>query len=157
MVEISSGDISEMVFKRVIQKDSGSISLDGDMLNVLVELNGKVSAGDVARKIGMSGETMWKVFTRLLNLGLIESVQGAVPLLSSDFFHYLHAELSMAVGPLAEILVEDAVEDMGMTPGAFPRHRAAELVDALARQIPREEKRIVFQHAMLKRIREGRL
>ena len=89
----SSGDTSEMVFRRVIRKDSGSISLDGDMLNVLVELNGKASAGDVARKIGMSRDAVRQVITRLLNLGLIETVQGAVPLLSSDFFHYLHREM----------------------------------------------------------------
>lgn len=155
-MDILSGDISVAVFRRVMRKDLGRISLDGDMLNVLVELNGKASTAEVARKTGMSDDAMRRVIRHLLELGLIEAVPGSAPLLSSDFFHYLLAELSMAVGPLAEILVEDAVLDTGMTMGAFPRNRAAELIDVLARQVPREEKRMAFQQAMLKRIREGR-
>ncbi len=39
----------------------------------------------------------------------------------------------------------------------IPCHRAAELVDLLARQIPRKEKRIAFQEAMLKKIKEIQL
>ena len=153
----SSGDITAMVFKRVLSNDLGKISLDSRMLGVLIELDGKKSAGEIANRAGIDGARLHAIIRYLLEQGLIEPVEGAVPLITRDFFHYLNAELSMAVGPLAEILIEDAVEDMGFTATGFPRHRAAELIDLLARQVPREEKRIVFQQAMLKRIHEGKL
>jgi hypothetical protein len=35
-----------------------------------------------------------------------------------------------------------------------PRHRAAELVDRLSRQIQRHEKKIAFQQALVKKINE---
>ncbi|MBW1785311.1 MAG: MarR family transcriptional regulator [Deltaproteobacteria bacterium] len=153
----SSGDISAMVFKRVIRNDLGKITIDSRVLGVLVELDGKKSAGEIAKRVGIDDAGLQAIIRYLLEQGLIEPVEGAVPLLTRDFFHYLNAELSMAVGPLAEILIEDAVEDMGFTLTGFPRHRAAELIDSLARQVPREEKRIEFQQAMLRRIHEGKL
>jgi hypothetical protein len=153
----SPNDIATMVFKSVVRDDLGTISMDSRMLGVLVELDGKKSAGEVARKIGLDAAGLQAVIRYFLEKGLIEPVEGTAPLLTRDFFHYLNAELSMAVGPLAEILIEDAAEDMGFTLTGFPRHRAAELVDSLARQVPREEKRIEFQQAMLKRIHEGKL
>jgi hypothetical protein len=67
---------------------------------------------------------------------------------------YLKAQLSVATGPIAEVLIEDATEDLGARPSEIPRHQVAELIDILSRQIPREEKRVAFQQAMLEKIKE---
>ena len=44
--------------------------------------------------------------------------------------------------------------DLGYAPERFPTHRAAELVDLLARQIRREEKMTLFKQNMVNMIRE---
>jgi hypothetical protein len=153
----SANDVSALVFRRVVRDDLGKISLDSRMLGFLVELDGKKSVGEIGRLAGIGPEGLRSTIRYLLERGLIEPAGGAMPVLSRDFFHYLNAELAMAVGPLAEILIEDAVEDMGFALTDFPRHRAAELIDSLARQVPRENRRIEFQQAMLKRIHQGKL
>ncbi|GAI97457.1 unnamed protein product [marine sediment metagenome] len=58
------------------------------------------------------------------------------------------------MGPIADVLIEEAVTDLDHSKGEFPRHRAAELVNLLASEIRREEKRIVFQQNMVKKIKE---
>ena len=62
--------------------------------------------------------------------------------------------MSLSLGPIADVLIEEAVTDLDHSKREFPRHRAAELVNLLAREIRREEKRIVLQQNMVKKIKE---
>jgi hypothetical protein len=153
-MDISSGDIFPFVFKRIVRKDLGEFSLDGNMLSVLMELNGTRNLGEIAKKSGLSMGVMRNLISRLLELKLIEPVDGAVSMLDDDFFGYLHGQLSLAIGPIAEVLIEDAVSDLGHQLALFPSHRAAELVDLLAREIQREEKMGIFKQNMVNKIRE---
>lgn len=153
-MDISSDDLYIMVFRRVISDDLGEFSLNSQMLSVLVELNGRKSIGEIGSRVGLNMGTMREVISGLIQLKLIEPIEGAIHMLDRDFFAYLNAQLSLAIGPLAEVLIEDAVSDLGHNPSKFPIHRAAELVDMLAHQIRREEKRIIFQRAMLEKIKE---
>jgi len=110
-MDISSGDISVMVFRRVIRKDEAEFPVDSRMLSVLMEMDG--------------GQN-----------------------------EFLSQQLHLAVGPIAEVLIEDAVADLGYSLYQFPSHRAAELVELLARQIQRQEKRTAFEQAMVKKLRD---
>ena len=153
-MNILSGDISAMVFRRAVGNDLGEFSLDGQMLRVLMELDGSRDVRSVARAVGMNIATVKDALSRLLTLNLVVQAEEAVPMLNTEFMNYLKEQLSFATGPIAELLIEDAVEDMGLKLEKIPRHRAAELTDLLARQIPREEKKTQFQQAMLERIKE---
>jgi hypothetical protein len=153
-MDISSGDISAMVFKRVLRDDLGEFSLDGQMLGILMELNGTASVGEIANKSGLNMGAMREIISKLMQLQLIEPVEAAVSMLDGDFFDYLRAELALAVGPISEVLIEDAVADLGHSLSQFPKHRAAELIDLIDRQIQREEKRITFKQNMVQKIRE---
>jgi hypothetical protein len=44
MTTVFSGDISRMVLKRSLRADQGEVSLDSQMLQVLMELDGKKSS-----------------------------------------------------------------------------------------------------------------
>ena len=70
-----------------------------------------------------------------LELELIEPTEQAVSVLDGDFFGYLNDQLTRAVGPIASVLIEDSVADLGHSMSRFPSHRAAELVNLLDRQI----------------------
>ena len=41
-------------------------------------------------------------------------------MLDEDFFEYLQAQLSLALGPIAEVLIEDALNDLGHQHTQFP-------------------------------------
>jgi hypothetical protein len=154
-MDILSGDISVLVFKRVLKGDIGEFSLDSQMLKVLMELDGKKNLGAIAGALNMNLKTIRDAVGRLQRLQLVEMVQKETPMMGKDFFDFLSGQLSIAMGPIAEVLIEDELQEMGLDPVNIPRHRAAELVDLLARQIPREEKRIEFQQALLKKIKQS--
>ncbi|MBN2244840.1 MAG: hypothetical protein JW755_03240 [Candidatus Aminicenantes bacterium] len=153
-MDILSGDIFSLVFRRIQKRDMGEYSLTGQMLTLLMHLDGKKDIKTIAKSSGMDMNNMRVTLSKLLALDLIEPVAEAVPMLNADFVKYLEAQLSLATGPIAGILIEDAVEALGVGLRNIPRHRAAELTDMLARQIPREEKKIAFQQAMIKKIKE---
>jgi len=153
-MDVMSGDLSALVFKRVPAQNLGEFSLDGQMLSILMEVDGRQSMGAIARKLGLSSGAIRPVVSKLLELSLIEADENALSILDGSFLKYLKEELALAVGPIAEVLIEDAAADLGYTPERFPAHRAAELVDLLARQIRREEKMTLFKQNMVDMIRE---
>jgi len=153
-MDISSSDISAMVFGRVSRDDVGEFSLDGHMLSVLMELDGKKNISEIAKKTGLNMGVMRSTVSRLLELKLIEPFEEAVSLLGRDFFNNLDEQLSLAIGPIARVLIEDAVLDLGHSLSKFPSYRAAELVDILAREIQKEDKRVQFQRVMVEKIKE---
>ena len=153
-MDVTSGDLSALVFKRVPAQNLGEFSLDGRMLSVLMEVDGRQSVGAIAQKLGMTLGAIRPVVSGLLDLKLIEAGEWSLSVLDAEFLDHLKGRLALAVGPIAEVLIEDAAGDLGYTPERFPTHRAAELVDLLARQIRREEKMAEFKQEMVNMIRE---
>ncbi len=153
-MDVMSGDLSALVFKRVPAQNLGEFSLDGRMLSMLMEIDGRQSAGAIAKKLGMTLGEIRPVVSGLLQLKLIEAGEGSLAVLDAEFLEALKSRFALAVGPIAEVLIEDAAEDLGYTPNRFPSHRAAELVDLLARQIRREDKMTEFKRHMVGMIRE---
>ena len=82
-MDLSSGDISTLVFKPVVRDDLGNFSLDGHMLSVLMALNGKRTLGQVAQQAGLNMATMRDATSKLVGLKLIESVESCL-LYTSD-------------------------------------------------------------------------
>ena len=148
-MDISSGNILALVFRRVVKENIGEISLDSSMLRVLMELDGKRNLSEIAKKTKVNMSEIRKVVSKLLQLKLVEPVQVTVPVLDEDFFEYLQAKLSLALGPIAEVIIEDALNDLGHKRSQFPSHRAAELVDLVAREIQRDEKKGPFKQDMV--------
>ena len=124
------------------------------MLHVLMELDGKRNLSEIAKKTKVNMSEIRKVVSKLLKLKLVEPVEVTVPVLDEDFFEYLQAKLSLALGPIAEVIIEDALNDLGHKRSQFPSHRAAELVDLVAREIQREEKTGPFKQDMVNKIKE---
>ena len=149
-----SGDISSMIFKRLVRNDSGDFSLDRPTLFVLVELDGKTTLGALGAKLGLTMGSLRELITNLLRLGLIEKVEKDIVPVDHEFFRYLLDQFALAVGPIAGVLIEDEVQGFGHDVAAFPSYLARELVDKLAVEIRREEKKSIFIKNMVTRIRE---
>jgi hypothetical protein len=124
------------------------------MLSVFMELDGKTPLGSVAQKVGLTMSTMRQVIAKLMQNGLVQKVEQGIATLDKDFFDYLVVHLSYAVGPIAQVLIEEEVAGLGYKLARFPGHRVAELVDNLAREIRREDKKDVFLKSMAVKIRE---
>ena len=153
-MDFSSSELSAMVFKRIVRKDIGEFPLDHQMLSVFMELDGKAPLGTVARKTGLNMSSMREIIARLMKNGLVEQEEQKITTLDREFFEFLMAQLSLAVGPIAQVLIEDEVENLGYELSRFPGHRVTELIERLAQEIRREEKKDVFLKLMAAKIRE---
>jgi hypothetical protein len=99
---------------------------------------------------------MREIIAKFLQNGLVEKVDKETVTLDKDFFDYLVGQLSLAVGPIAQVLIEDEIHKLGHETSRFPGQRVAELVHNLAREIRRKEKKDVFLKMMATKIREKR-
>jgi len=153
-MEKLAGDISNMVFGPVSRDDIGEFSLDGQMLKVLVEMDGQTHVAGLARRLNMDLASIRTIISKLIGLGLAERSEGTMPILDEEFLGFLTAQLSHATGPIAEALLEDVAAEMGMDIKKLPYHRAAELVDYLSREIPDEDRKLSFKQVMLQKLRE---
>ncbi len=153
-MNFSSDELSTMVFRRVVRDDLGEFSLDSQMLSMLMELDGKRNLGVICQNIGIDLNASQTIINRLVELKLIETARADRRILDNSFFQYLKEQLILAIGPVAEIFIEDAVADLGYDLSNFPSDQAAELVDLLSREIQRDEKLAAFKRNMVNKIRE---
>lgn len=149
-----SGDVSSLIFKGSVKGDLDQFSLDSQMLNVLMALDGRKNLAMVSRAVNMDMADLKVVLSRLLKIRLIEKVEKTDPVLNEEFVAFLKKQLSLALGPIAEFLIEDEVRELGVDLDKIPVPRAAELINILARQVPRKEKRVMFQQAMAAKLKE---
>lgn len=149
-----SDDVSRSIFKRSFKDDIGEVALNGRMLKVFLELDGKKNIDRLSQMLPMDIDTLEEIITKLHKLRLVEKVMSAPPVLNDDFLDFLKKQLSLAMGPIAEFLVEDEVLEFSHNTNEIPFEHAPELVDLLARQIHREEKRITFQQVMVKKLND---
>jgi hypothetical protein len=151
-LDILAGDISPLIFQLSVKNEPGEVILDKEMLAVIRELDGKKTIGMVAKNMSFELEKLKGIIAKLLTNGIIALVRQSMVMMKEDFFVYLTDELSLATGPMAEVLIEEALANLGYHPSNFPKHRVQELIDLLAPRIFREEKRAIFKQNLYKKI-----
>jgi Mn-dependent DtxR family transcriptional regulator len=155
-MDFASSEMSATVFKRIVRDDIGKFALDRQMLAVFMELDGKAPLSRVAQRTGLNMSTMREIIAKLMQNGLVAKVDKEIVVLDKDFIAYMIAHLALAVGPVAQVLIEDEIHHLGHQVSRFPGHRVAELVDNLAREIRRKEKKDMFLKMMAVKIKEKR-
>ncbi|HYA03342.1 MAG TPA: hypothetical protein VEI04_09530 [Syntrophobacteria bacterium] len=151
-MDLSTRELPGLFFRKVIRDDMGRVSLDRPMVRLLLAIDENKPIGKIAREVGMNLVSLRETLQKLVRLGLVEPVEKAGAVLNGHFIADLRAQLARAVGPMAEVLIEETLDDMRLSLSRIPVHLGADLIGNLARQIPREEKRVEFQRAMIERI-----
>ncbi len=151
-MDILSGDISGLIFKYITRDSLAKFSLDGQLLSVLAELDGRKSLAMIANTKGLSMEKIRNIIYEMLQLNLIEPVEDAGLMVDKNFFDYLNKQLSLAVGPIAGLLIKDTVSSIGCNLTQFPKDMVPELISNLASQIDDKEKRSEFQRNVFNKI-----
>jgi hypothetical protein len=148
-MDFTSKTAPGLYFRKNIRKDLQTVSLDADMIRLLLVIDEHKSLYQIAAEVEMDAATFNKTLRRLLAQGLVESVQKNAPLLDKTFLHAVRLSLSRAIGPMAQLVLEETVAEMHLDPAAIPVDQAADLVHHLALEIPDEQNRIQFQKAMI--------
>jgi DNA-binding Lrp family transcriptional regulator len=144
-----SDDISSSVFRRTVTSLSGQVAMSGRMLDLLFLLDGRNTIRDVSQELNMSMAEMRPLLSKLMASGVIEEAQAY---LEPQFFGYLVGRLSRIAGPIARMMVEDAVLHVGGGSSRVPESRGEELIEMLARQIPNQKQRIAFIQETLQKL-----
>jgi hypothetical protein len=139
----------ESYYRKVIRKDHDKISLDADMIRLLIAIDENKSLYQIADEVEMEATALKKNLSKLLAQGLIEPVKKDLHVLDQIFLQALKINLSMAIGPMAEILIEEVVSEMELAAPEITLHQAAELIAVLSHEIPDAKKRIEFKKSMM--------
>ncbi len=148
-MDSGSAGHQEIYYRKVIRKDNDKVSLDADMIRLLIAIDETKSLYQIADEVEMEASTLKKNLSKLLAQGLIEPVKKDLPVLDKIFLQALKINLSRAIGPMAEILIEEIVSEMELTAPEITLPQAAELIAILSHEIPDEKKRIEFKKSMM--------
>ena len=140
---------ANIYYRKVIRADNDEISLDADMIRLLIAIDENKSLNQIAEEVDMSNTAFKIALSKLLRQGLIEPVQKDLLVLDKSFLEALRINLSKAIGPIAEILIADATEEMQVDSSAIPINQAAELITQLSLEVPDEENQLQFKKSMI--------
>ncbi|MEP6871042.1 MAG: DUF4388 domain-containing protein, partial [Anaerolineaceae bacterium] len=135
-----------------------SVSISAAEWEVLAQITGEATVGQLARNLGRSDLDAVRAVYSLKMAGLIELsttvvAPVAIVLAGESFFHALQAAVAAAMGPLAEIIVDDALSDLEFTRATLPRAEMSAIAERISREIRDPGKRSRFQQAMLRELR----
>jgi predicted transcriptional regulator len=149
---VDSPDLPQRYFKKTIRNDMDKVTLDAEMIRLLTAINENKNISQVAKAAEMNLSRVREILGKLLKMGLVVQVTKEIIFLDRAFIGFLLAKLSEAVGPMGEILIEDVMDKMGLQLDRIPLDAASDLVGNIAREIPQEENRTLFEKSVLSRI-----
>jgi uncharacterized protein DUF4388 len=138
-----------------------SITIDALDWRILARMDGMTSISMVGRELMMEEPELIKHLVRLKNANLFEleivqtQPREAPPrqLVNAQFFQGLTVAVADAMGPLAEVIIDDALEAMGFTRATLPRDHVSHLCERIAMEIRDDTHRVRFQQTMLAMLR----
>ena len=157
-MKIPAIDISQMVFQRVRSENPSQIGFDQPMQDVFMHLDGQRTIGQISAASGLTLEQIRGALAGLLSLGWAVSVAQEDAYAPPRFYRYLRQRLALAVGPAADILMEDEIEEMGMTADRVLKRLTVELIERLGTNIDNPHRRNNYlDHMMAHMRKEGYL
>jgi hypothetical protein len=148
-MDTATDDLSILFFKKSIRAETTHITMDADMIRLLVAVDENKDMSQIAKETGLDEYTLRDNLAKLLRLGLIEPVSKSIRYLDRTFHDILSRNLTLIVGPMGDVILDDILADMGISAHKIPVHRAAELIRKVGEQIPDQESRSRFEQTML--------
>jgi hypothetical protein len=148
-MEVTSKTGAGVFYRKRIRRDLQSVSLNADMIRLLLVIDERKSLYQISAEAEMDTATFKRTLGRLLEQGLVEPVQRETLPLDHTFLNAMRLNLSRVVGPMAEILIDDVMAEMSISPSHIPADEAAEIINRLALEIPDELSQIQFKKSMI--------
>jgi hypothetical protein len=149
------------VFRLSLQKSPENKNINADQWNVLALCNGTKSLAEIAGTLSWDEFKTSKAILQLVQLGLLVRAEGQKPLekklAGEAFFLKVENELKKAVGPVASVIIDDRLSELGMTATSLPQDQAQPFVEALGEEIPRDAQKKEFIRVMMEFLSSGKL
>jgi hypothetical protein len=151
---ISSRDI---VFKLSSKRAPDEVRLKHDSWSVLSQVDGKKTVGDISDELKMGEYETARNLYQLFSSGLIEVAttlqRKARKVVDGGFFNLVEKELAEIIGPVAPVILDEEINDMGEERNSFPLEKVSLLVEKVSGEITNESQRIAFQKMALGALR----
>ena len=148
-MDFTSKSAAALYFRKKIRKDLQTVSLNADMIRLLLAIDERKSLYQIAVEVEMDAAAFKKNLESLLEQGLIEAVPKTIARVDSGFVPSVRMNLARVIGPIADIVVDDSVAKLKLDVARISLEQAAELINHLALEIPDEGSRIRFKQAMI--------
>jgi len=129
--------------KSLNSSSAGDFTLDGNMMHIFFAVKEDQPASTIVEETGLDPHKVAFSLSKLIEFGLMEKVEPPIKYLGNDFFSALETNLKKAIGPMAEILIDEAIDEAGLAKdnvlvkngAAILRTIAAEITDISAKQL----------------------
>ena len=152
IMALDSPNLPQRYFKKTIRQDMEKITLDPEMLRLLMAIDENQNISQVAKAVEMNLSKVRDILGKLLKLELVVPITKEVIYTERSFIKFLKTKLSEAIGPMGEILIEDILDEMGLQMDRIPVHATPDFVRNIAREIPQGKNRTIFEDAAFSRI-----
>lgn len=134
---------------RLLPLASGTVRLTREEWDILARIDSKKSLEDISSEMSLPPLDLAKAVQRFCKAGLIgagpPSPEKAGALFDAGYLSALEKELKLSVGPVASIVLEEALKDLQVAGEPLTEQRIEILLERLSKAIPEEEKRSGFQ------------
>jgi hypothetical protein len=134
---------------RLLPQPSGTVKLAKDEWDILARIDGRKSLEDICYGMDLPPLDVVKAMQRFSKAGLIgigrRRPETGSAVFGADYLSALEKELKLAVGPVASILLEEALKDLQVAGEPLTEAEIEALLERLSKAIPEAKKRSVFQ------------
>jgi hypothetical protein len=146
------GDIEIKTYRKTQRGLNAIIDLDDASGKVFAAIDGQTALPNVAESAGVGIPVLWRAIAKLARLGLIEEATSSTGTMGKPFADKLLQELTKAVGPVSNVLIQRVVRLTKIAWPHIPPDRAREIIDRIVVQIPNDSLKEKFQETMLKEL-----
>ena len=157
MKVVEKMDVSEnMVFRLSDRRSPKDVKLRNIEWAVIIQLDGEKTVQQIADILALSPFEMEDIFSNLLREGLLElvTISSEKRIVEPEVFEDLKNTLKKYVGPVADFLLEEALEKMNKKSHTFDYSALPTLIDLLSVKIEDEMKQIEFQTEVYEQYKE---
>lgn len=148
----------EAVPRLAAEAPRGPVTLQPNEWRLIARVDGTTNIAALANQMRTDAFELMEAFVPLVEAGLVildvpAKAASTRQYASPAFFRELQAAVAAAMGPLAEVIIDDAIEELGGTRETFPRELVSALAEHISAEIREPEKRMRFQQTMLTSLR----
>ena len=144
-------DERSVLRSKPLEQHRSTVAMTLRAVHLLRHLDGTLSIAEISNRTGASVEELLVAAKELHRQELVELMTPQV--VGRDFIEALERTVIDIMGPIGEIVLDDALYDLGVNAETLPIGAVDELVQALAAQLRREDWRRDFQER-IRRLRE---
>ncbi len=141
------------VFRLSLLKSPENKNINADQWNVLALCSGAKTVSEIAATLNWDEFRTSKTIFQLAQLGLLEKA-GEQKLtkkktVSENFIMTVETELRKLIGPMAPIIIDDKLSELGVTKDSLGQDEALPFIEKLAEDVSRDSKKKEFLRVMM--------